>query len=136
MGFAVDKRIWESSVELVDFKLSRVFLKNESRFPWFILVPRIDNLDTMEQLDEGNGAQLFSEIKKVTGVINEVFSPIKINVASLGNIVNQLHIHVVGRYENDPFWPHSIWQDSYKPMAYDSGILKKTSNNLVAKLIG
>ncbi|MDI9818108.1 MULTISPECIES: HIT domain-containing protein [unclassified Legionella] len=119
MSFKVDERIQSTSFELVDWPLSRVFLKDESRFPWFILIPRVENIDEIHQLGENSSHQLIQEISRISEYIKASFNPFKINVAALGNIVQQLHIHVVGRYKSDPFWPHSIWQPSYEAKPYD-----------------
>ncbi|GGI82356.1 HIT domain-containing protein [Legionella impletisoli] len=118
MTFKVDERIQSTSIELIDWPLSRLFLKDESRFPWFILVPRIDGIEEINQLDKTDHNQLMQEVSQLSCQIQEMFNPFKINVATLGNIVRQLHVHVVGRYEDDPFWPYSIWQPSYSPTPY------------------
>ncbi|WP_133131221.1 HIT domain-containing protein [Legionella yabuuchiae] len=130
MRFKVDERIQSTSIELADWPLSRLFLKNESRLPWFILIPRVEGVEEIYQLDEGCRNQLIQEITKLSHEIKAHFKPDKINVANLGNMVRQLHIHVVGRYEDDPFWPHSLWQPSFSPIPYESQKLTNLINIL------
>ncbi|KTD21131.1 HIT domain-containing protein [Legionella londiniensis] len=120
MNFSVDNRIEESSIALEDWELSRVFLKNESRMVWFILVPRVDSITEIEHLNIQHQHQVMDEITKLSRFINLTFKPDKINVGALGNLVAQLHIHVVGRFTHDPFWPHGIWQPGYTPLPYSA----------------
>ncbi|KTD18342.1 HIT domain-containing protein [Legionella jordanis] len=130
MSFQVDSRIQESSFFLVDWPLSRLFLKNNSHFPWLILVPREKNITEIHQLSSENRRQLMDEITEASRVLQAYFNPHKLNVGSLGNIVAQLHIHVVGRFEADLAWPHGIWQPLEKEQVYSPGVAAQLINDL------
>lgn len=85
---------------------------NDSRYPWIILVPRIPNVTEIHQLGDENRQQLMNESCLVAEFILSQFDSTKMNVAVLGNIVPQLHIHHIGRNENDPAWPGPVWGHS------------------------
>jgi diadenosine tetraphosphate (Ap4A) HIT family hydrolase len=113
MAFSVDNRIQSSCIDLTDWNLSRVYAKDESQFPWFILVPRLERVSDITDLSELDSIELNKEIRRLSLLVKECFQPDKLNIATLGNMVEQLHIHVVGRYKDDPYWPQSIWQPAY-----------------------
>lgn len=112
MTFTVDSRIEASSVFLFDAPLSRLYLKNEAHFPWVVLVPRVAAIREIHQLSNENQRQLMNEISQVSQQVSAYFKADKINVGALGNIVQQLHIHVIARFTHDPLWPHSLWQSA------------------------
>lgn len=116
--WTIDNRIATSSVELHDFALSRLFLKNDANFLWFILVPRIENVQEIYQLTQEQRACLIEEIADLSRLINAHCHPDKLNVGALGNIVSQLHIHVVARFNDDLVWPHGVWQASSTALPY------------------
>lgn len=119
----IDERLRVGSIELCDWKLSRIFFKNESRFIWFTLVPLINDTVEIYQLPQEAQQDLIHEISVLSKYVKDRFQPDKINVGALGNIVPQLHVHVIGRFRNDPFWPHSIWQENYSPEPYQESAL-------------
>lgn len=112
MTFQVDARIVASSFEVFRGPLSNFYLKNDARFVWFILVPRLENIREMYQLQETDQALLLKEATSLSKIMDEMVKPDKINVASLGNIVNQFHLHVIGRFRSDPLWPQGVWQEA------------------------
>jgi diadenosine tetraphosphate (Ap4A) HIT family hydrolase len=116
--FKIDERLSETSIYLVDWPLSRVLLKNESQVPWFVLVPRRTGIEEIYQLLPADRQMLMEEINQLSLVIKEFFKPKKLNIGALGNIVGQLHGHVVGREVNDPWWPQGIWQSSLPGQVY------------------
>lgn len=120
--FSIDSRILSSSFELGDWPLSRVFLKNNADYPWFILVPRVANITEIDELDVLSRHQLMDEINQLSLIVRGYFTPHKLNVAYLGNIVNQLHIHIVARFKHDKLWPHGIWQASLENVPYEEDI--------------
>lgn len=89
--------------------LGMVLLHRDSRYPWCILVPQRDDLREIHQLDSDDRMLLMIESCELSEVMVELFNPDKMNVASLGNQVPQLHIHHVARYENDDAWPGPVW---------------------------
>lgn len=127
--FQIDERIHSSSFILGDWPLSRVLLKNEKEYPWFVLVPRKNNIQELYQFDIEERKILMDEIYKLSNFMNDYFKPDKVNIGALGNVVSQFHIHVVGRRIDDALWPHSIWQMAYTPTVYNeeevSPILKR-----------
>lgn len=116
--FHIDERLKLSSIFVKDWPLSRVYMKDESQYPWFVLVPRVEGVQDIYELEQTQRYQLMDEISLLSTVITQQFKPDKLNVASLGNRVSQLHIHVVGRYKTDPLWPDSIWQTAFEPKPY------------------
>lgn len=107
--FALDPRLAADTVEVGDLALCRVLLMDDARFPWLILVPRRPDLTEITDLPEQDAAALWQEIRIATGVMQALAKPDKVNVAALGNVVAQLHVHVVGRFRSDPAWPGPVW---------------------------
>ncbi len=96
----------------------RILLKNEANFPWFIIVPEVSEaIEDLHQLDDKTYGQVMQLIREVSEFVSSHFSPRKLNVACIGNVVNQMHIHVVGRYSDDPAWPGVVWAHDGK-LAY------------------
>ena len=110
MQFEVDSRIHTSALWLGDWPLSAVYSKNHANFRWLILVPRVANVKEMYQLSTTDRHRLMNEIAALSAMVEELFKPDKINIGALGNIVPQLHVHVVARFKTDLLWPHGIWQ--------------------------
>jgi len=108
-NFVLDPRLEAESVMLGDLPLCRVLLVDDSRFPWIELVPRRAGLVEIIDLASGDLARLMEEIATASGVLEAATSPHKLNVAALGNVVRQLHVHIVARFENDAAWPNPIW---------------------------
>ena len=108
-GFALDSRLAGDTIPVGDLALSSVLLLNDARFPWFVLVPRRPGASELTDLSEEQSAQLMQEIRIATRVMLELSKPDKVNVGALGNIVTQLHVHVVGRFRSDPAWPGPVW---------------------------
>mgnify|MGYP003407416507 FL=1 len=130
MTFIIDERITSSCFKIADWSLSTVFLKNNANYPWFILVPRYDNLQEIDQLPIALQHTLIEEISALSRLVKNEFKPDKINMGTLGNIVPQLHIHVVGRFKNDALWPHSVWQDAQETRVYEKEALDHLLNKL------
>ncbi len=118
MIFTVDERIANGSIWLKEGELSSIYLKNDSNFPWLIIIPRIEKVQEIYQLSGKEQQQLMQEIASYSKHMNDYFKPDKINVGALGNIVSQLHIHIVARFKKDKAWPHSIWQANFEAKAY------------------
>lgn len=119
MVFMVDNRILATSIWICDMSLSSVYIKNDRNFLWFILVPRVEQATEIFQLSIIQRNVLMEEIARLSAVISEYHMPDKLNVGALGNIVSQLHIHVVARFHNDEAWPHSVWQSSVTSLPYN-----------------
>ncbi len=112
--FEIDERLSSESFKLIDLKLSRVLLMDNVLFPWLILIPRKQNLTEIIDLNTQERMILMEEISLLSDVLMKVFSPDKLNVAALGNIVPQLHVHIIARYKNDIAWPESTFGKAKK----------------------
>lgn len=130
MVFKLDERIESSSVFLTDWPLSSVYLKNEAAFPWLILVPRMNNVQELYELDPSQQQALMREITELSRIVNDYFHPDKLNVGALGNIVSQLHVHVIARFKQDIAWPQSVWQADLASFNYT----EEEKNRLVSEL--
>jgi diadenosine tetraphosphate (Ap4A) HIT family hydrolase len=107
--YTLDPRLAAVTYEIGDLALSRVLLMGDARYPWLILVPRRADLMEIADLDSVDRAALIEEIALVSAALRALPGVEKINVGALGNIVRQLHIHVVGRRVGDPAWPGPVW---------------------------
>jgi diadenosine tetraphosphate (Ap4A) HIT family hydrolase len=110
--FAVDPVIAGLTHRLADWPLCRVFLYNDARYDWGLLVPRRPGVIEMCDLDAGDQAQLMAEIVKLSALVRTLPRVEKLNVGNLGNMVPQLHVHVIGRRKGDPAWPGPVWGHS------------------------
>lgn len=118
MVFAVDNRILATSIWLSDSCLSSVYIKNDANFPWFILVPRIPDVEEIYQLSAKQQKLLMEEIAHLSRIISDACNPDKLNIGALGNIVSQLHVHVIARFKKDIAWPNGVWHPSTLAVPY------------------
>jgi diadenosine tetraphosphate (Ap4A) HIT family hydrolase len=118
MSFIIDPRLISSCFELGDWPLSRVFLKNQSEYPWFILVPREPHLQELDQLPPCLRYVFIDEICQLSSLVRAYFKPDKLNIGALGNIVSQLHVHVIARTQQDALWPNGVWQADQTEIRY------------------
>lgn len=107
--FTLDQRLQQDTLLLGDFPLCRLLLMNDANYPWFILVPRRDEVSELFQLDVQEQQQLWRESTELAEVLKDTFKADKMNVATLGNVVSQLHMHVIVRRKDDPAWPAPVW---------------------------
>lgn len=110
--FTVDPVITGLTRVLADWPLCRVFLYNDSRYQWGLLVPRRPGAVEMCDLTAEDQQQLMAEIVKLSNLIRPLPGVEKLNVGNLGNMVTQLHVHVIGRFKGDPAWPGPVWGHS------------------------
>ena len=99
-------------MEITDLVLSKMLLMNDSRYRWLILVPRREAITEIHHLPAEDQQCLFTEITTVSEFLEKEFKQEKINIGAIGNIVPQLHIHIVTRQINDPAWPDPVWGHS------------------------
>lgn len=122
-GFALDPRLAADTAFVADWGLSRVLLMNDARFPWLILVPRRAGLIEFDDLALDDQMRLLNEINRAMALLREIAPCDKLNIGALGNVVRQLHAHVVARRENDAAWPGTVWGSAaalrYAPAALD-----------------
>ena len=108
-SFDLDPQLAADGLFLVDWPLSRVLRMNDRNYPWLILVPRIAGVREIIDLAEPDQQRLMQEIAKASAALKTLRRPHKINVGALGNMVPQLHVHVLGRDPSDAAWPKPVW---------------------------
>ncbi len=107
--FSLHPRLEADTIVLGDFPLCRCLLMNDAQYPWLILVPRHADLREVHELTEADQAQLLRESSWVSKRLCAQLDATKMNVANLGNVVAQLHWHIIARFEGDPAWPGPVW---------------------------
>ncbi|WP_020398721.1 HIT domain-containing protein [Kordiimonas gwangyangensis] len=108
-GFSLHAQLAADTEWVETLSLCRVLLMNDSTYPWLILVPERAGIREIHELSEADQQTLMREMTAVARIMELAFDANKMNVAALGNMVPQLHIHVIARYEGDPAWPGPIW---------------------------
>lgn len=107
--FKLDTRLENDTLAIGDFELCTVRLMNDARYPWIILIPKREGLSEIFQLSDSEQILLTKESTFVAQKLAELVSADKMNVAALGNIVNQLHLHHIARFREDEAWPAPVW---------------------------
>src|SRR3990167_1435940 len=107
--FSLDPRLQQDTLVIGDFALCRLLLMNDAQFPWFILVPRREDVSELFQLDGDDQRLLWQETTALAETLKDTFAADKMNVATLGNMVSQLHMHVIVRRREDAVWPAPVW---------------------------
>lgn len=107
--FVLDARLQQDTLPIGDFPLSRLMLSNDANYPWFILVPRRADISELFELDARDQEQLWRETTFLAQSLKLIFAADKMNVATLGNVVSQLHMHVIVRQAGDLAWPAPVW---------------------------
>jgi len=130
--FVLDPRLADDCFVLVESDQFILLLMNNALIPWFILVPKTDKTE-LHELDSSTQTQIFSVINRLSAFISTDYKPDKINVAAIGNIVQQLHIHIVVRYKTDCYWPGVVWGGTEK-QAYKEKNMEKVKLKLVSIL--
>ena len=126
--FTLDPRLEGDSLPLAELELCTIRLMNDANFPWLLMVPKQDGLVELIDLARQDQHRLMDEIRQVSAALREATDCDKLNVAQLGNMVRQLHIHVIARFESDGAWPGPIWgkleMKPYAPQERDALIEK------------
>jgi len=107
--FVLDPRLAADTLALGELDFCRVLLMNDARFPWLILVPRRAGLRELIDLAVCDQQRLLAEINRCAHALHALLKPDKLNIAMLGNVVAQLHAHVVARFVDDAAWPRPVW---------------------------
>ena len=131
--FTLDPQLTNDTIELMDFPLSKLLLSNDSNYPWFILVPRVAGISEIFQLEWQDQQQLLNESSLLSEFLLQEFHGDKMNVAALGNVVEQLHLHHVVRYNTDISWPKPVW-GQHEQTPYSSEDLASLKDRLLPKL--
>jgi diadenosine tetraphosphate (Ap4A) HIT family hydrolase len=107
--WSLHPQLAQDTIEVGDLLLARVLLMNDANYPWLLLVPRRPNVSEVFDLGEIEQGQLVSEITLLARVLKDVTACDKLNIATLGNVVPQLHVHIVARRRDDAAWPRPVW---------------------------
>ncbi|MDM5060112.1 HIT domain-containing protein [Aeromonas rivipollensis] len=131
--FELHPRLQADTQILGDLPLCRVLLAKDSQYPWLILVPRVAGLREIHHLLPEQQQQLMQESCAVAALMEHALNPDKINVAALGNLVPQLHLHHVARFSTDAAWPGPIW-GAHPAIPYQAQDLRQQADNWLARL--
>ena len=108
-SFTLDPTLAADTIPVTKLRLCQIILMNDSRYPWLILVPRREDAAEIIDLTRDDQIQLIDEISIVSRIMQTSFNAHKLNVAALGNMVRQLHIHIIARQKSDQAWPGPVW---------------------------
>jgi len=125
MNFALHPDLVRDTVEVARLPLCRVGLMNDSTYPWLVLSPMLYGLRDFHDVPAEHHAALMGEITRTSRALQQVYNPDKINVAALGNVTPQLHIHVIARSASDPAWAKPVW-GIVPPKPYAPAVLGET----------
>ncbi|MBU6464067.1 MAG: HIT family protein [Bradyrhizobium sp.] len=117
-AWSLNPQLKQDTIDIGDLPLCRVLVINDANYPWLLLVPRRPEAVEIIDLDEVERAQLMAEISRVGRALKDVTGCHKLNIAALGNIVPQLHVHVIARRSSDAAWPRPVWGVA-PPLEYD-----------------
>ena len=124
--FELDTRLAADSVLIADGPLSQIRLMNDARFPWLVLVPRVAGASEWIDLSGDQQRLLLAEINQISRHLKQKPNVTKLNIGALGNIVRQLHVHLIGRFEGDAAWPGPVW---------GSGPAQRLDTNVLAERV-
>jgi diadenosine tetraphosphate (Ap4A) HIT family hydrolase len=131
MPFSLHPTLARDTVEVARLPLCRVLLMNDRRFPWLILVPEREDAREIVDLAPADRAVLIEEIAQASDALRRLYRPDKLNVGALGNIVPQLHVHVIARFTADPAWPGPVW-GSGTPQPYQEIEIEEIKDRMTA----
>ena len=126
--FKINNKFLKSSHHIIDLKLCSVRLHDNSKFPWLILIPKRKNVTDISDLNSKDQILLMKEIVFVSKLMKKLFKTSKLNIEKIGNIVPQLHIHIISRKKTDSSWPLSVWV--VKGKKYSAKNLKEVLNKI------
>ena len=109
MQFKLNRKFLKTSHHLIDLKLCTIRLNDNSKFPWIILIPKRNKITDISDLNYKDQTLLMKEIVYLSKIMKKLFKTSKLNVEKIGNIVPQLHIHIIARSKKDSSWPLSVW---------------------------
>ena len=132
-AWSLHPRLKEDTIDIGDLPLSRVLAIKDANYPWLLLVPRRPDIVEIIDLDEVEQAQLMSEISRAARALKAITGCDKLNVAALGNMVPQLHVHIIARRSGDAAWPRPVW-GVVPPLAHDAEEVQKFISALRRKI--
>lgn len=107
--FQLHPRLAADTMEITRWDISRVLLMKDANYPWLILVPARQGISGLHELAGQDLPKMMDEITRASRALIKLYEPVRINVGALGNIVEQLHIHIIARFEDDATWPAPVW---------------------------
>ena len=131
--FALDPKLEADTIPVTELELSKVLLMTDANYPWVIVVPRVSGAADLIDLEHGDRTVLSAEIDRVSRALKSITGCDKLNVAALGNVVRQLHVHVIARFETDAAWPGPVW-GKHPATAYEPGQAESFADRLAAAL--
>jgi diadenosine tetraphosphate (Ap4A) HIT family hydrolase len=131
-AWTLNAQLKKDTIDIGDLPLSRVLVIKDAHYPWLLLVPRRPEIVEIIDLDEVEQAQLMTEINRVSRALKDVTKCDKLNIAALGNMVPQLHVHIIARRGSDVAWPRPVWgvappleHDATEVQAFISALRRK-----------
>lgn len=131
--WSLHPQLTQDTIDIGDLPLCRVLVIKDANYPWLLLVPRREDAIEIIDLDEVGQAQLMTEVSRVARALKEITKCDKLNIAALGNVVPQLHVHVIARRKNDAAWPRPVWGVA-PPLAHDAAEVQNFINALRRKI--
>ena len=132
-SFSLHPRLLGESVFVCDLQLSRLVLMNNKLFPWLLLVPRLPDIAEIVDLSDEDQRVLWGEIARVSKLLRALFHPDKLNVATIGNLVPQLHVHLIARFRTDEAWPKPTFGFA-PPLPYGGHELEELRTRILSEL--
>ncbi|HXI06087.1 MAG: HIT domain-containing protein [Bradyrhizobium sp.] len=132
-AWSLHRQLTEDTIDIGDLPLCRVLVIKDANYPWLLLVPRREGAVEIIDLDDVEQAQLMTETSRVARAVKEITKCDKLNIAALGNVVPQLHVHVIARRKNDAAWPRPVW-GVVPPLAHDAAEVQNFISALRRKI--
>ena len=132
-AWSLHARLNEDTIDIGDLPLSRVLVIKDAHYPWLLLVPRRPDVVEIIDLNEVEPAQLMTETSRAARALKEITKCEKLNIAALGNMVPQLHVHVIARRSSDAAWPRPVW-GVMPPLAHDAEEVQRFISALRRKI--
>ncbi len=134
MSFQLHPRLQQDCISIGHFELCRLLMMNDSQYPWFILVPEIADVSELYQLNKAQRGLLMEESCYLAEHLAVLFNADKMNIANIGNMVSQLHIHHIVRYQTDSAWPAPVW-GKFPAVPYTETQVSEQLNRLKTRVV-
>jgi diadenosine tetraphosphate (Ap4A) HIT family hydrolase len=131
-AWSLHSRLKDDTIDIGDLPLCKVLVIKDANYPWLLLVPRREAVEIID-LDDVEQAQLTTEVSRVARALKDITQCDKLNIAALGNVVPQLHVHVIARRTSDPAWPRPVW-GVMPPLAHDAAEVQNFISALRRKI--
>ncbi len=129
----MDERLVADTHPVAELPLCSVRLMDDARYPWLVLVPRVEGAVEILDLSDAEQVRLYDEIRQCARVLQAHTGADKLNIAALGNVVSQLHVHIIARFHDDDAWPKPVW-GVHAAVKYEARAADSLINALAAKL--